>query len=415
MSLDSLTTRFSSLQAEVEQSSDRIQQLTRLLKLEQAYSAKVKEEITKRVLEVDAAVQQCQQQTIQQADEHRTQLQQRDEAERHQRAEHQQREAQLQAVIADMDERLAALQASSDDYTRQQQQHKHDLLTITHQTNDRLTTLTHYTDDTAKRVDSLAHQLSATTQQSDTAATHYHTEFTTLKQQQRSQLLQCVNDLRVFQLSVRDEMQRRERQVEVMKKAVLMMSEEMDRGGGGSGAAGGGVEKVRRWREEERREREERERRRRREELAAMRDDIYRYIDTRISSLPPTPAPVPPPPPPTRPSSVTYGGHERHQRAERLRGVDGERWVERSMEQLLSDLTADRERERGKANAGVPVERGGYRDGARARSSAATTTAHGGYRAAGNGGGGSTAAPLSARQRTVSLSNQRPTRAGIGR
>ena len=66
----------------MEQSSDRLQQLTRLLKLEQAYSGKVKEELTKRILDVEATVQQWQQASQLDRDEQRRQREETDEMER---------------------------------------------------------------------------------------------------------------------------------------------------------------------------------------------------------------------------------------------------------------------------------------------------------------------------------------------
>ena len=167
-------------------------------------------------------------------------------------------------------------------------------------------------------------------------------------------------------------------------------------------------EEVRRWRDEERRQSQERERRRQREEMDKMRDDVYRYVDARINSLPPPPQPSPLPPPARQPDR-----HERDQRAERLRVADDARWVERSVEQLVDELTAERERERAKLAPPQSFVERGNRDGARGRT-IATKAAHAGYRTHG-AGVADTAAPLSVRQRAAQYGAQRSTRAGIGR
>ena len=410
LSVDSLTARFTSLQAEVEQSSDRIQQLTRLLKLEQAYSGKVKEEITKRVLDVGATVNQWRDEHVQDRAEQRRQREERDEMERRERAERQQRETQMQAVVADMELRLDALQRQADEDRRQREQDRRDSTDSRHHTDERISLLTQQSDETTKRMESIVRMMTIMDDRNradDERRRHdeqqWQVDMTAAREQQRSQLMKCASDLRAFQLSIRGEMSRRERQLGVMKKAVLMMSEELDRAGGGGGGVAG--EEVRRWREEERREREERDRRRQREEMDKLRDDLYRYIDTRISSLPP-----PPPPPQVPLPARLTSGYERD-RAERVNSFDNVRWAERSMERLVDELATGRERERVKAT-GVPVERGVYKDGARGRSAAAATTL-GGSRAF--SGGVSSTAPLGVRQRGAPPSNHRPTRAGIGR
>ena len=411
LSVDTLTTRLTTLQTEVDHSADRIQQLTRLLKLEQAYTATVKQEITSRLLQAETTVDQCRHDITHDRAEQRRHHEERDEVERRERGERQQREVQLQAVVVDMEERLNVLQRQAEADRRQQEEDRRESDDSRQQTDMRLSSLTKRTDETAARVESLVRMMAAMEERNRAdidrrtySEQQWQLDMTAAKQEQRTQLLKCVSDLRSFQLSIRDEMSRRERQVEVMKKAVLMMSEEMDRGGGGSGGGVAG-EEVKRWREEERREREERERRRQREEMHTMRDDIYRYIDARISSLPP-----PPPPPPARPL-VEY---EREQRAERPRGMEGRvRWMERSTERLVDQLTAERERERVKLATDTLTERGGHRDGARGRS-AATLTTHSGHRPSG-AGVSSAAAPLNVKQRGAVQANQLSTRAGFGR
>ena len=112
--------------------------------------------------------------------------------------------------------------------------------------------------------------------------------------EQREELLGCVEDLRRFQLEVRAEMERRERRWEVVRRAVVEMSEEMaGRGGGGGGGSrgvggvgggGGGGEGGSGWqvREEERREREEREVRRVREMGKRVKREVLQHLDDRI-------------------------------------------------------------------------------------------------------------------------------------
>ena len=413
LSVDSLTTRFTTLQTELDHSADRIEQLTRLLKLEQAYTAKVKEEVGKRVQQVEGAVNQCRDELVHDRDEQRRQREERDEMEQRERAERQQRDVQVQAIVADIEERLTALQRQADEDRRQREHERRERDDSRQQTDVRLSTATQRTDETATRMESLVRMMAVMEERNradDERRRQYEQQWqldmTAAKEQQRTQLLKCVGDLRAFQLSIRDEMSRRERQVEAVKKAVLVMSEEMDRGAGGSGGGVAG-EEVRRWREAERREREERERRRQREEMDKMRDDIYRYIDARISSLPP-PRPAPP-----LPHTATMNGHERNQRAERLRGADDVRWVGRSMERLIDELTTERGRDRPKRATGVLAERAVHEYGARDRSTA-TMSAQGGYRASGAAISGA-AAPSSVRQRAAVQGEQRHARSRTGR
>ena len=416
LSIDSLNTRLTALQAEVTHSSDRVQQLTRLLKLEQAYSAKVKEEINTRVADVEATVKQWREDDSHDRDEQRRQRDERDEMERRERVERQLRDVNVQAVVADMEERLIALQRQVDEDRRQREQDRREADDSRQQMGTALSTITQRVDDTTSRTEALVRMIATMDERNradDERRSHneqqWQLDMTATKEQQRTQLLKCVSDLRSFQLSVRDEMGRRERQAEVVKKAVLVMSEEMDRRAGANGDDGVAGVEVRRWREDERRKADERERRRQREEMDKVRDDVYRYIDARITSLP-APQPLQPMPPQARPTS----GFERPRptnRQDRVRGVDDARWVERSMEQLVDELTVERAREPLK----LATERGVSGDGSRGRSIAATAT-QGGYRTTGVSGGNG-AVPISVRQRGAPQINlgHRPTRAGLGR
>ena len=391
-------------------SSHSIAQLTRLLKLEQAYSATLKEETASRVLDVEAAMKRLQEEHNCSQEEQRRQSEERDEVERRERAERQQREAQMQSVLLDIEERLSALQRQADDDRRQREQNRREAEDSRQQTDERVTAVTHRMDDTGRRMEALVRMLAvldernrADDERRAQSEQQWQLDAASAREQQRAQLLKCAAELRAFQLSIRDEMGRRERQAEAVKRAVLVMSEEVDRGGGGAAS-----DEVRRWREAERREREERDERRRRAEMDKLRDDVFHYVDARVGSLP-----QPPPPPAahthhTRPTSA----YERPQRADAPRDAalhDG-RWVERSMEQLSQQLAAERGRAaRTKPAVDRPTERGGHSDGMRAGTTAAAMT-QAGYRTNG-------AAAIDARQQRGAAQNgKRTTRfAGVGR
>ena len=332
LSVESFASQLRSLQSGLEAATERVEQLARLVKLDQQYSDSVREEITRAMHSLQLQTQEAITPAMDRLDATESRLQRLEAAAREdsarraaeeqeeskRRQQQEERERAMAAAVdqlrreakerddsrqdadrqllqtversrhehssrhAALEERLTGLQSKADEESRQRRDSSSEQLSRLQQLEERLTAEQQSAAARRQREEALQHEVRETLR--------------LLGDRQRAELLRNVEDLRRFQLEVRDEAKRRERRVETMRKALSSVCDELEeRSAAGGAGSGSSSSRWRELREEEQREREEKDRRRLRHAAHSIRRELMQHVDHRIALLtrPARPSPSP--------------------------------------------------------------------------------------------------------------------------